>query len=152
MKEMVKEFHTKYGFPIDDELIVPRLGKSQAHLAFLMAFLKDFTEETEYYAILENQTGNPATYRIHLIAEEFGELIHAMLSGDEIGVADAMTDLLYVITGLGVTYGLPVDELFAEVHRSNMTKQTVTLDGNRGKGEEYDPPKIKEILDAFRNS
>ena len=33
-----------------------------------------------------------------------------------------LADLRYVTDGCAVTFGLPIDEAFAEVHRSNMSK------------------------------
>ena len=37
-------------------------------------------------------------------------------------VADALADLVYVIYGAALEYGIPLDRVFAEVHRSNMAK------------------------------
>ena len=67
-------------------------------------------------------------------------------------MADALTDLLYVIYGMGITYGLNLDECFKEVHRSNMSKlgadgkPIYRSDGKVLKGENYSPPNLKRIL------
>ena len=37
-------------------------------------------------------------------------------------MADALTDLLYVVYGAGHSYGIDLDRCFREVHRSNMSK------------------------------
>ena len=62
--------------------------------------------------------------RIALLEEELSEYRQAVSDGDLIGVADALTDLMYVLLGTYVSHGLQeyADELFVEVHRSNMSK------------------------------
>jgi predicted HAD superfamily Cof-like phosphohydrolase len=60
--------------------------------------------------------------RVKLIREELEELEEALAANDIVEVADAISDLLYVVVGAGVVYGIPMEETFAEVHRSNMTK------------------------------
>jgi len=44
-------------------------------------------------------------------------------------IADGIVDSVYVIDGLSNLLGLPRDELFAEVHRSNMAKAVQGKDG-----------------------
>jgi hypothetical protein len=39
-----------------------------------------------------------------------------------VAVADALADLSYVLAGTALHYGIPLDEVTAEVHRSNMAK------------------------------
>ena len=39
-----------------------------------------------------------------------------------IEIADALTDLLYVVYGMGAHMGIELDYCFDEVHRSNMSK------------------------------
>jgi hypothetical protein len=87
--------------------------------------------------------------RIALLAEEVEELRDAMMAGDLVGIADGVTDVIYVAAGTGVRYGLPVDALIAEVHRSNMTKSNPAPDSLKlAKGDGYEPPRIAEILAA----
>jgi len=57
--------------------------------------------------------------REQLIDEELKELKGAVTLTD---VADALGDLLYVVYGAAVTYGINLEPIFAEIHRSNMTK------------------------------
>lgn len=85
--------------------------------------------------------------RIRLMVEELSELITSMQKDDLVGVSDAVADMLYVVYGVGVNYGLPMDEVFKEVHRSNMTKETRLDEGRKVvKGPEFDPPKLEDIL------
>jgi len=86
-----------------------------------------------------------------LIAEESQEYCDADNKADLVEIADALADLLYVTYGAAIAYGLPIDKIFAEVHRSNMTKfkhgPTFREDGKLLKGTGFEPPRIKEILD-----
>lgn len=91
--------------------------------------------------------------RMNLIEEEAKEFREASEAGDLIGVADAIADLLYVTYGAAVTWGIQIDPVFDEVHRSNMTK--VWPDGTIHRREEdgkiikpptYSPADIKKSL------
>ncbi len=62
--------------------------------------------------------------RVALIAEELKELEVAILEKDIIEVADALSDIQYVLSGAILEFGLAdkFKELFEEVQRSNMSK------------------------------
>ena len=60
--------------------------------------------------------------RGNLITEEKREYDEAIVAGDLVAVADAITDLLYVAYGTAAEYGIDADACFAEVHDSNMSK------------------------------
>ncbi|MCX6783300.1 MAG: nucleoside triphosphate pyrophosphohydrolase family protein [Candidatus Levybacteria bacterium] len=60
--------------------------------------------------------------RDKLICEEKKEFDRAVFDRSIVDIADALTDLLYVIYGAGHAYGINLDACFAEVHRSNMSK------------------------------
>lgn len=68
------------------------------------------------------------TLRIDLIAEELNELTVAIQNKDMVGVADALADLQYVLSGAVLEFGLKerFDEIFNEVHLSNMSKACST--------------------------
>ena len=92
--------------------------------------------------------------RIDLIEEELGELKDAILSADGtlVDVADALTDLLYVVYGAGHSFGIDLDKCFAEVHRSNMSKlgedgkPIYREDGKVLKGKNFSEPNLKGIV------
>jgi predicted HAD superfamily Cof-like phosphohydrolase len=92
--------------------------------------------------------------RCALIEEEAGEFRTAVEAGDLIGIADAVADLLYVVYGAALTFGIPVREVLAEVHRSNMTKlgddghPLYRDDGKVMKGPNFSPPQLEPILAA----
>eukprot|EP00971_Amphidinium_carterae_P136177 2698483-Amphidinium_carterae.4 len=62
--------------------------------------------------------------RVKLLTEEVNELERAFVTSDLIEVADAITDILYVLVGSVLECGLHacLPALFREVHASNMTK------------------------------
>jgi predicted HAD superfamily Cof-like phosphohydrolase len=60
--------------------------------------------------------------RQELLREEYEEYKVGEEANDLVAIADALADMTYIIYGTGIEYGLPMDELFAEVHRSNMSK------------------------------
>ena len=67
-------------------------------------------------------------------------------------IADALTDILYVVYGAGHAFGIDLDECFNEVHRSNMTKlgedgrPLYREDGKVMKGPNYEDPNLEQFL------
>jgi predicted HAD superfamily Cof-like phosphohydrolase len=86
--------------------------------------------------------------RTRLIQEEFEELKEAMVSDDLPAVAKEMADLLYVVYGTAVSYGIDIAPIFREVHRSNMSKVGgyKREDGKWVKPATYSPARIEPIL------
>lgn len=88
--------------------------------------------------------------RIKLVDEEARELIDAIQQDNLIEIADALADLLYVTFGTALTYGIPIDRVFEEVHRSNMTKSMLkdekSIKGKTLKGPDWSPPQIGQVL------
>ena len=98
---------------------------------------------------------NTRELRLELIQEELDELSDAVADRDMIQIADAITDLLYVVYGAGHTFGLDLDECFHEVHASNMSKlgedgrPLHREDGKVLKGPNYFKPDLEGILGAL---
>ncbi|HRE25832.1 MAG TPA: nucleoside triphosphate pyrophosphohydrolase family protein [Anaerolineales bacterium] len=92
--------------------------------------------------------------RVRLIAEELDEYRRAAEAGDLVGVADALSDLAYVLFGTYVAHGLKdqAEALFAEVHASNMSKLDVDskpvlrADGKVLKSALFRPPDLQAVL------
>lgn len=61
--------------------------------------------------------------RTSLIAEELMELTHALNDRDEAAVADGIVDLIYVLTGMAITMGLDIREVWKVVQTANMAKE-----------------------------
>ncbi|MFD2079291.1 Predicted phosphohydrolase, Cof family, HAD superfamily [Actinopolymorpha cephalotaxi] len=90
--------------------------------------------------------------RIALLREEFEEYVEAAAAGDLVAVADALADMTYVIYGTACEYGIPLDAVLAEVHRSNMSKlgpggrPILRADGKVVKGPGFAAPDIAPLL------
>jgi predicted HAD superfamily Cof-like phosphohydrolase len=93
--------------------------------------------------------------RYKLIEEEWQEFQRAWNLRDLVAMFDALVDLIYVIYGAGLAYGLPLGRGLAEVHRSNMTKlghdglPIFRQDGKILKGPNYTPPNLEKILNEY---
>lgn len=73
-------------------------------------------------------TKNPelVKLRMDLIREEMGELEEAVADHDMTETIDALSDLLYVVYGMGASLGINLDGAFDIVHSSNMSKVCMT--------------------------
>lgn len=93
---------------------------------------------------------NTRTLRVRLIQEEFDELKEALDQGDLPAIAKELADLLYVVYGSAVSYGIDMEPVFREVHRSNMSKVGghKRADGKWVKPAHYSPASIEPILTA----
>ncbi|UVT15579.1 MAG: hypothetical protein H8K04_17530 [Nitrospira sp.] len=90
--------------------------------------------------------------RVRLIQEEFDELKEAMATGNLAAVAKEMADLLYVTYGTAVSYGIDMEPVFQEVHRSNLSKVGgyKRADGKWVKPPTYSPADIESIVETQR--
>ena len=90
--------------------------------------------------------------RLDLIEEELDELQYGIDNQDMIEIADALTDLLYVVYGAGHAFGIDLDDCFKEVHQSNLSKLGPDFrpikreDGKVLKPDTYFPPDLKTVL------
>jgi len=107
------------------------------------------------------ETGDLLEMRMDLIEEEALE-IDAELPGfftsptreaiDKAAFTKELADLLYVTYGMAVTFGLPIDEVFERVHRSNMSKldddgkPLYRKDGKVLKGPNYEKPNLDDLF------
>lgn len=94
--------------------------------------------------------------RHRLMQEENEEYLEAARRGDIVEVADALGDQLYILCGTILKHGLQykIEEVFAEIQRSNMSKldqdgkPIYREDGKVMKSELYFKPDIQSILEA----
>ena len=115
-------------------------------------FMKAFGQEVKSKPEWPNE--DTMELRIDLIEEELEEFKDAILSADGtlVDVADALSDLLYVVYGAGHSFGIDLDKCFSEVHRSNMSKLDddglpfYREDGKVLKGPNFSEPDLTSIL------
>lgn len=94
------------------------------------------------------------TLRYNLIKEENDEYLEACKKGDIVEIADALGDQLYILFGTILKHGLEhkIEEIYDEIHRSNMSKldhngdPIFREDGKILKSEKYFKPDIRAIL------
>jgi predicted HAD superfamily Cof-like phosphohydrolase len=139
----VRQFHHHIGAPIASK---PQLLPGKPKEAdFLAARIKNLG------SLARRGAGNDAFLaRLALALEELSEWAMAHANQDLVAAADAWADRAYVPMGDAVACGLPAQELFAEVHRSNLTKQfgVRTGVGKAYRGTAYEPPRILEVLEG----
>ena len=92
--EMVKEFHDAFGQAAPDTMQC-NITKENAELC---------------------------KFRISLIEEEYTEFKDAIKADDFTEIRDALADLLYVVYGTAVAFGIKSDDDFKIIHDSNMSK------------------------------
>jgi predicted HAD superfamily Cof-like phosphohydrolase len=91
-------------------------------------------------------------WRNALLREEVDELESAFNEGNLVKIADALADILYITYGTAVASGIPLEQVFREVHRSNMTKlPSSERDGKAQKGKDYSSPNLLKVFGAVGN-
>ncbi len=107
------------------------------------------------YEPTANLTEQEVQLRYNLMKEENEEYLEAALKGDLVEVADALGDQLYILCGTILRHGLQhkIEEVFAEIQRSNMSKldengqPIYREDGKVLKSNLYFKPDIASILE-----
>ena len=113
-------------------------------------FMKIYRQEVKTKSSFPNK--KIVQLRYDLIKEELDELSVAIKEKNIIEVADALTDLLYVVYGAGHSWGINLDKCFAEVQRSNMSKlgkggkPIYNEHGKVMKGPNYSKPNLKQFF------
>jgi hypothetical protein len=87
--------------------------------------------------------------------EEFSEALRTGRLSDELRVklTKELADILYVVYGAGVSFGIDLDHAFAAVHESNLSKlvdgKPLKDEGGKvQKGPNYQPPDERELAIA----
>lgn len=123
-----------------------------------MSIERDITEFRQAFGLPINEkpallSGEDMELHIRLVGEELNELILAWAEGDLTEVFDGIVDMMYVLGGLAVHMGLPLEEGWREVHTSNMSKldengeAIYREDGKVLKSDRYFPPRLDVILE-----
>jgi len=118
-----------------------------------------FTDVRDFHQAFGQRVGEKPEFpddderklRVKLLREEFREYLDGESFNDLVEISDALADIIYIACGTAVSYGIPLDSLFAEVHRSNMAKLVDGKvirreDGKIKKPEGWMPPDVERIL------
>lgn len=117
------------------------------HQKWVQEFHEKYNGETAYKPTILSDKAK--FRRIRLIISEAAEFADAAAGGgDMVEMCDALADLLYVTYGTAVEMGVDIEPIFAEVQRSNMTKDGGGQDsgGKILKGPDFSPPDIEGEL------
>ena len=148
--EKVKEFHEAYGLPVVsasapfDNRDTSRLKLRLSLIAEELSELFEATLGTEEDALLDIATDLMNVRREHCL--------------DFVEMADALGDLLYVVNGMALEFGIPLDDVFDEIHRSNMSKlgedgkPIYRADGKVLKGPGFFQPSLFELVSPEHGS
>ncbi|CEJ94725.1 hypothetical protein VHEMI10241 [[Torrubiella] hemipterigena] len=123
--------------------------------------VEEFYSVFSRYPIITTPAVNIGLERIRmchrLMAEENQEYLDAAEAGDLVEVADALGDKLYILCGTIIAHGMQdiIEDVFAEIHRSNMTKlgsdgKPIRREGDGKilKGPNYSRPDLKGIVES----
>jgi predicted HAD superfamily Cof-like phosphohydrolase len=145
----VREFHEKFNHPIHQTPTVPDAKIVKLRLALI---LEEFTELTEACVNKENAESQELLSTLHKAMDQVKALTADNLNVSLVDVADALTDINYVVYGAGHCFGLNLDACMEEVQRSNMSKlgadgkPIYNEHGKIMKGPNYVEPDLKKVL------
>ncbi|MCO8122621.1 nucleoside triphosphate pyrophosphohydrolase family protein [Stieleria sp. TO1_6] len=139
----VAEFHRKIGETVaESATLLQHDAELDAELARSLRQIVDSF----------NRVDSPTTQlsrRALMAVEELAEWIEAHVAGDIVEAADAIGDRLYVLLGDAVATGLPLERVFDEVHRSNLTKHGSSSETGKGtKTETFAKPELGKLLES----
>lgn len=141
--EQQLEFITSFNQNISN-LLDPPDGTADLRLALIEEELEELKEAFEDLEVFYR--------RLDLYLEP--ELDHKMIVEQ---IFKEFGDLVYVVMGLATTFQIPLDDIMAEVHRSNMSKVhpngevKYREDGKVLKPETYSPAQLSEIVEDYFN-
>lgn len=132
--DMVQAFHRAFGENDPEHPLIPDINRQKLRINLIIEEVKELCADLGFDLKAELVLWNPN----HTI--------------DINNVAKEMADILYVVYGMAANFGIPLDKVFAEVHRSNMSKlgpdgkPIYREDGKILKGPDFSPANIEKIL------
>jgi len=120
----VREFHEKMELAVDQPF-------SKELLEFRMKLIFEEVQELAEVGMTIETNSNETERRV--LMQDF---------------LKEMCDVIYVIKGTAVSFGMDLDKAYDLVHKSNMSKFPFTKDdsGKVMKGKNYKPPVLEECI------
>ena len=120
----VREFHKKMELAVDQPF-------SKELLEFRMKLIFEEVQELAEVGMTIETNSNETERRV--LMQDF---------------LKEMCDVIYVIKGTAVSFGMDLDKAYDLVHKSNMSKFPFTKDdsGKVMKGKNYKPPVLEECI------
>lgn len=140
--EMVRGFHKLIGAEISNRPML--LGTNEEKCKSACQLLENTLFQLRELASDEDTLLS----RLCLSIEETVEWLQSHINHDLIAAADAIGDRVYVLFGDAVSSGMPLQGIFEEIHRSNMSKAE-SKQGQLGKADKsdgYREPQLELIL------
>lgn len=131
--DMLLEFHKTYNHPINEPF-------TEGLKALRATLISEEALEVE-----------EELWPVDKIPTDRGDL-EVEIEVDKKKLTKELADLMYVTIGTAVTFGLPLREVFAEVHKSNMSKlgpdgkPIYREDGKVLKGPNYKEPDLDQFF------
>lgn len=138
--EDVTDFHDAMGQPVHKELTTPSDERLHLRANLILEECIEFMEALYPDFHVDHDEGFTGIY--------WGEETKL----DHVQAADALADIIYVCIGAANEFGIPLDKVWKEVHRSNMAKIGPNgevkrrEDGKVIKPDGWAPPDIEGIL------
>ena len=137
----VADFHNKVSSRVADTARLLECDRDNARQA-----AKELRQTLKVLAALDS-SNSELMLRLEFAVEELCEWVEAHADADLVAAADAWGDRCYVLLGDAVATGMPVDDIFWEVHRSNMTKASAPSSHGKGtKSDGFESPDLANIL------
>ncbi|MBV8284064.1 MAG: hypothetical protein JO277_00510 [Candidatus Eremiobacteraeota bacterium] len=139
MQEQVEEFHRKFGHTIGE---TPDIRRPELRAALILE------EAIETVVGILGTTNTRA-----LLRSKLGRLEEsAPATPDLVEAIDGICDLLYVTFGTAIEFGVNIQPIFDEVHRTNIAKEggATRPDGKTLKPPGWQPPRVAELIDEQR--
>lgn len=134
---MIREFHEKYGHHIEKKPAIP----SDEVINLRYKLIEEEMNET-LGALRDMMNSSPRK------DDEIGWT----KTDDLIALADGIADSMVVLIGTAISFGIPIEKVYTEVHRSNMSKSTEKNEyGKTIKGPDWIPPNIEKIIKSGLN-
>lgn len=137
MQEQVREFHEKFGHPIGTK---PGFGRPELRAKLII-------EEA-----IEAAVGIVGSVAVTALLQEaiFDFDKASPKEPDFVEAIDGIGDSLYVQFGAAIEFGVDMQPIFDEIHRSNMAKEggATRPDGKTLKPPGWTPPRIAEMIAA----
>lgn len=152
-KRYVEKFHAKNGFMINGDLEKDNeSGSEELERELLNEAASEMLKVSiKMQRLMEKEFYSTRIERAQIMIEELAEIVEALITRDEVALLDGLADLQFVLLGTAITYDMPIEDAHLEVCRSNLSKKKRETRGKlTDKGPDYEPPKLKELLEEYR--
>ena len=143
-QQMVREFHEKFGFTLNDK---PTIISGDLWRIRYNHYRDELLEL--HLAHLKGDEFLRGARSDSILGKTQKEITREKCLAD---IADAIADGIYFLLGTASVYGLDMEPIFKEIHRSNMTKiRPEGGDAKAVKGPDYSKPDLLPIIERQMN-